>query len=86
MDKFEKAFEKLNAKEQKQLEEIFVQLEAGLSKSLDIKKLKGADDIFRVRRGKLRVIYQNRCGKIFLLKISRRSEKTYRDFLKKMTR
>lgn len=79
MDKFEKAFKKLTAKEQRQLKEILAQLEAGLFKNLDIKKLKGADDIFRVRKGNLRIIYQKRGGEIFLIKLSRRSEKTYRN-------
>lgn len=80
MDKFEKAFKKLTDKEQEQLEKILAQLEAGLFKNIDIKKLKGTNDIFRVRKGNIRLIYQIRSGKIFLLKISRRSEKTYKNF------
>lgn len=79
MDKFEKVFKKLTAREQRQLKEILAQLEAGLFKNLNIKKLKGAEDIFRVRKGNLRIIYQKRGGGIFLLKLSRRSEKTYRN-------
>jgi mRNA-degrading endonuclease RelE of RelBE toxin-antitoxin system len=80
MDKFEKAFKNLSAKEQKQLEEILARLEAGLFTNLDIKKLKAGSDIYRIRKGNIRAIYQIRNNQIFLLKISRRSEKTYRDF------
>ncbi|MBI2024733.1 MAG: hypothetical protein HYT03_01395 [Candidatus Harrisonbacteria bacterium] len=79
MDKFEKAFKKLTADEQRQVKIIFAQLEAGHFKNLDIKKLKGADAIFRIRKGNLRIIYQQRNDKIFLIKLSRRSEKTYRN-------
>ncbi|OGY64491.1 MAG: hypothetical protein A3I24_03935 [Candidatus Harrisonbacteria bacterium RIFCSPLOWO2_02_FULL_41_13b] len=79
MDKFEKAFKKLIVQEQRQLKEILAQLEAGFFKNLDIKKLKGTEDIFRVRKGNLRIIYQKRDGEVFLLKLSRRSEKTYRN-------
>ncbi|TSC89774.1 MAG: hypothetical protein G01um10143_264 [Parcubacteria group bacterium Gr01-1014_3] len=80
MDQFEKAFKKLSVKEQKQIEEILARLEAGLFKNLNIKKLKGSDNIYRVRKGDIRVIYQTKNDKVFLLKIDRRSEKTYRDF------
>ncbi len=80
MDQFEKAFKKLSAKEQKQLEDILARLEAGFFKNLDIKKLRGSDDIYRVRKGDIRVIYQIKNNRIILLKISRRSEKTYRNF------
>ena len=79
MDKFEKAFKKLIVQEQRQLKEILAQLEAGFFKNLDIKKLKGTEDIFRVRKGNLRIIYQKIDGEVFLLKLSRRSEKTYRN-------
>ncbi len=80
MDKFEKAFKKLSAKEQEQIEEIFARLEAGHFKGLDIKKLKGSDDVFRVRKGSIRVIYQIKNGEVVLVHIGRRSEKTYRGF------
>lgn len=45
---------------------------------LDVKKLKDRNDIFRLRVGDLRVIYRLNEGKIFILAISRRNEKTYR--------
>ena len=49
-------------------------------KNLDIKKLKGQDDIFRVRKGKLRIIYRLSDKKeVYIIAIERRSETTYRN-------
>ena len=80
MDKFEKAIKKLSAKEQKQIEELFARLSSGHFKGLDIKKLQGSINIFRVRMGAIRIIYQFKDSKIVLLYIGRRSEKTYKVF------
>ena len=46
----------------------------------NIKKLKGREDIFRVRKGNLRIIYRIEKEEIFILTVERRSEKTYRDY------
>ena len=78
MDKIEKALAKLSPKEREQTKTIFKELQAKRFKNLDIKKLKGRDDIFRVRRGSLRIIYRVHGGSISILVIERRSEKTYK--------
>jgi len=78
VDKIEKAIRKLTEKERKLIKETIKALQAGRFNNLDIKKLKGAENIFRVKKGKVRVIYQIRGGQIFILKIGRRREDTYR--------
>lgn len=80
MDKIGKVLRKLTAKEQRQIKEILIRLQAGFFKNLDVKKLKGHEDIFRVRKGTLRIIYRLKDGEAFLLAIERRSEKTYKNF------
>ena len=51
----------------------------GETGGLGHKKLKGRDDIFRVRKGSLRIIYRTDAkGKIFVLAIERRREDTYK--------
>ena len=45
---------------------------------LDVKKLKGRDQLYRVRIGSLRIIYYYRESSTMILSIERRSEKTYR--------
>ena len=78
MDKIEKALQKLSASERERIKKALRNLQAGKTKVMDIKKLKGRSDIFRLRIGNLRVIYQVKEGKIFVLAIARRNDKTYK--------
>ncbi len=80
MDKISKLLKKLSAKEQERLEEILAVLMSEDTSSLDIKKLKGVDDVYRVRTGDLRVIFQKQGGEIRILEISRRDESTYKKY------
>ncbi|MDQ1299538.1 MAG: hypothetical protein QG636_206 [Patescibacteria group bacterium] len=80
MDKISKLLKKLSAKEQERLEEILAVLMSEDSSSLDIKKLKGVDDVYRVRTGDLRVIFQKQGGEIRILEISQRDESTYKKY------
>src|SRR3989344_1580044 len=47
---------------------------------LDIKKLSGYSDVYRVRTGNIRIIFLDDKRHAEVLEISRRSEKTYKDF------
>ena len=79
MYKIKKAIEKLTPKEREKIKSIMIMIKSRRFKNLDIKKLKGRDDIFRVRKGRLRVIYgADQKGNIFILAIERRSDITYR--------
>jgi len=78
MDRIKKALQRLSLKEREQVKFIMTQLNRGSFKYLDLKKLKGRKDIFRVRKGSLRIIFQKKSrGKIAILVIERRSETTY---------
>ena len=77
MDKISKILSKLNSKEKDQIKNIIKALQVGRFYNLDIKKLKGSSDIFRVRKGNVRVIYQIRSNQVFILKVGRRKETTY---------
>ena len=71
----------LTEKERKAIKETIVKIEKGKLKDLDVKKLKERTDIFRVRKGGIRIIYRNiDANKVSILAIERRSEKTYRKF------
>lgn len=77
-DKIKKALNKLADKERKQIKIILQDLLAGNYKHYDLKKLKGRDDIFRVRKGRIRIIYRmDENKKIYLLSTERRSDTTY---------
>lgn len=81
MDKIEKVLKALTAKERRAVVTILEKLQKGDFAGLDVQKLHGQEDIFRVRKGKLRIIFRRaRNGAIFILAIERRSEKTYRNF------
>lgn len=78
MDKLEKALARLSTQERAWVREILVRLQSGEIKGLNIKKLRGRDDIFRVRKGDVRLIYQMREKEILLLVVDRENEKTYK--------
>lgn len=78
MDKIQKALQKLNEKERNQIKQILEQLSTGNFSDFEIKKLKGKEDIFRVRKGDFRIIYRVKERKIFILVVERRRENTYR--------
>jgi mRNA-degrading endonuclease RelE of RelBE toxin-antitoxin system len=79
-DKISKELAKFSNKERKLVKEILLQLQQRDTKGLQITKLKGHKDIYRVRKDRLRIIYQQREITIQILAIERRSEKTYKDF------
>ena len=79
MDKIDKAIARLSEKERAWLKDILRQLSKNDLKGLDVKRLKGRDDIFRVRKGDLRIIYRMQSVKIFILAIERRNERTYKN-------
>jgi len=55
------------------------QIKAGNISDIDIKKLKGSD--YRARVGDWRIIFRVfASGKITIIDVTRRSEKTYRDY------
>ena len=79
MDRVSKELKKLSGKERSWVKEILETVKTGNTANLDIKKLKGRQDIFRVRKGIIRIIYRRAQDNIFLLAIERRNENTYRD-------
>lgn len=80
MDKISKALKRLNPKEHRQIKELLLKIESGDFVGLDLKKLKDQENIFRVRRGDLRIIFQRKNGITAILTIERRSEDTYKKF------
>ena len=78
MPKLKKLLSKFNQAEREAIESIIESIVSLNWQGLDIKKLKGYDNIFRVRQGKLRIIFLKEKGEIFILAIEKRSEKTYK--------
>ncbi|HLD27228.1 MAG TPA: hypothetical protein VJB39_00050 [Patescibacteria group bacterium] len=81
MDKIAKALNKLGEREKRVVADILICLKNKNWRNLDVKKLKGAGDIFRARKRKMRLIYRlPKNGQIIILAIERRSETTYKKF------
>lgn len=81
MDKIEKALARLSDKERGIVVAVLRVLQFDSLVGLNIVKLNGTEDIFRIRKGSIRIIYKkNKKGELFLLAIERRNEKTYKDF------
>ena len=81
MDKIDKALKKLSEKEKKVFKDILQRLKKNQTLGLNIVTLKGYEDVYRVRKGDLRILF--RCtydGDIDLLDLDRRSEDTYRRY------
>lgn len=80
MDKIQKALNRLSDKEKRILKQILHRLDTNELLGLDIQKLKGQTDIYRLRKGDLRIIYLQTKSSFEILAIERRSEKTYRNY------
>ena len=80
MDKNQKFFKRLSPEELSALQKVLQLIQERKTAGLDIKKLSGHQDVFRVSTGDIRVVFIANRATIEILEISRRNEKTYRDF------
>lgn len=81
MDKIKKALKNLSVGDRKIIKDILLKIQFGNWEILDIKKLKNNDDIFRVRKGKIRIIFKSsKNADIKILAIERRSDNTYNKY------
>lgn len=80
MDKIEKELLKLSAKERARVREILEKIARKDMRGVEVKKLKARKDIFRVRKGDIRIIYRDNNGSISILAIERRNDNTYAKF------
>jgi len=78
MDKIKKALNKLSSKERQQLKKVLSQINNRDFQDLDLKKLKGKDDVFRIRKGNMRIIFHKLNNSIKVLSVERRNSKTYK--------
>ena len=78
MDKISKALKKFNKKEKQVISLILRSIKSRRLAGFDIKKLKNKDNIFRIRKGKIRIIYLiYNDGEYKILAIERRNDNTY---------
>ena len=78
MPDLKKLLSKFNKQERKIIESLIKVIVSLRWDNLDIKKLKGHQNIFRVRKGKIRIIFTKDNKDIFIITIERRREDTYK--------
>ncbi|MGH7196085.1 MAG: type II toxin-antitoxin system RelE family toxin [Candidatus Saccharimonadales bacterium] len=80
MDKINKALAKVPLKQRIAIDEANDAIKANKLKGLDIKKVKGSNNIYRVRVGRYRIVFQNAGEQNIILQVAKRDEQTYKDF------
>ncbi len=78
MDKISKALKKFSSRENKLVKLILEKIKKGDFKDFKIKKLKAKQNIYRIRKGNIRIIYRIKDKRIILLTVEKRSENTYK--------
>ncbi|MCK5060215.1 MAG: type II toxin-antitoxin system RelE/ParE family toxin [Candidatus Pacebacteria bacterium] len=78
MPRLKKLLSRLNKKERKVVEILIEKIISFDWKALDVKKLKGYQNIFRARKGNIRIIFVKDKEDIFVLSIEKRREDTYK--------
>ena len=78
MPTLKKLLSRFSAEDRKILESLIERVFSLNWENLDIKKLKGYQNVFRLRKGELRIIYQVINKKILIINIARRKENTYK--------
>ena len=78
-DKIKKLLLKLSATERELVKLLILRLKLDDIQGLDIKQLRGHKDLFRVKKGRLRIVYRKNRKGFFIIRIDRRNERTYKD-------
>ncbi len=78
MEKIKKILAKMSEKERSVCKTLLIRIKKNQLSGLDVKKLKGRNDIYRVRKGKVRVIYRVIGEKTKVLRLEKRNDNTYR--------
>lgn len=77
MNRIDKFLVKLSLKERSIALEYLSLVKTGQFEGLNFKKLKGFNDLYRVRKSRLRIIFRMGNGLIEILKIDNRNDNTY---------
>ncbi len=79
MNKIDKFLSKLSLKERIIALECMDAVKTRNFKDLNFKKLKGFDDLYRIRKSKLRIIFYMNKSEVRIIKIDNRNDNTYGD-------
>lgn len=81
VDRIQKVLKRLTLKQQKSILEAVKKIRANDLRGLDLKKLSGRDDIYRVRQGDFRIIFRRVSqAENAIIAIERKTDTTYNAF------
>lgn len=75
--KIVKFLRKLSSKDRDVVEVLIISIKSKEWKHLDIKKLQGDSNIFRLRKGSIRILFAVKDGDVDIIDIQNRNDKTY---------
>jgi mRNA-degrading endonuclease RelE of RelBE toxin-antitoxin system len=78
MDKIKKYLSRLSPKDKVRIDEVVDKLRSRDTEDLQIKKLKGLKNKFRVRIGKNRIIFKGLGDELKILDIDKKDDNTYK--------
>jgi mRNA-degrading endonuclease RelE of RelBE toxin-antitoxin system len=78
-DKIKKALAKLSAKDREIVKLLILRIKLNDIIGLNISQLKGHAGLYRVKKGRLRIVYRKNNNEFRIIKIDLRNEKTYKD-------
>ena len=78
MDRIRKFLKRLSSKERVVVEEVVERVLQHDFSGLDVKKLRGGQNEFRVRKGNIRIVFSVDEGEICVHRIERRDDTTYK--------
>lgn len=82
VDKIKKYLARIPQKERDVLDPVFDQILNVDDKRLDIKRLRGFSNLYRVRVGSSRIVFQDNNSERRILFVGKRDENTYKNFKK----
>jgi mRNA-degrading endonuclease RelE of RelBE toxin-antitoxin system len=78
-DKIKKVLAKLSAKDREIVKLLILRIKLNDTIGLNISQLNGHTDLYRVKKGRLRIVYRKNKKEFKIIKIDLRNEKTYKD-------
>lgn len=79
MENLDKKLKKFSAKERAEIENLIEKILGKEFTGLDFKKLKGLKNLFRIRKGRFRIIFDLKSGQEpTIVTVERRNEDTYK--------
>jgi mRNA-degrading endonuclease RelE of RelBE toxin-antitoxin system len=80
VDRLTKSLRRLARKDRRMADQLVSKLIDGDFGHLKIKKLRGIDNVFRARKGRVRVVYRLYGRRVIILDVDLRSDTTYKRY------